>query len=172
MGNVGFPFKAAWTRNDPQRSIQAEDCNTFEPLAVTVVKCFEPFTSAAVLLVQRIFDNEKAILKLVDRRLGYRGGKSGPVPRANWFELIRDDENRPDVELWEDWMQEVSTWRYKLSNHVTELAAYQLLHRLQGRYIPRLSESFVFVSPPSLLPFIPSPTSFKDSFSSISLALT
>ncbi|PBK71099.1 hypothetical protein ARMSODRAFT_63478 [Armillaria solidipes] len=157
MDDVGFPFRAACTRNDPRRSIQAEDCNTFEPLAVTV-KRFGPFTSAAVLLVQRHSDNEKAILKLADRRLGYRSGKGGPVPWSpsledhlrhavrefqegvghNWFELIRDDENRPDTKIWEDWMWEVSTWRYKLSNHNTELAAYRLLHRLQGQYIPRL----------------------------------
>ncbi|KAK0443639.1 hypothetical protein EV421DRAFT_1947236 [Armillaria borealis] len=47
-------------------------------------------------------------------------------------------ESRPDVELWEDWMWEVSTWRYKVSNQNKELSAYRLLHRLQGRYIPRL----------------------------------
>ncbi len=35
-------------------------------------------------------------------------------------------------------MWEVSTWYYKLSNHNTELAAYRLLRRLQGRYIPCL----------------------------------
>ncbi len=35
-------------------------------------------------------------------------------------------------------MWEVSTRRYKLSNHNTGLAAYPLLLRLQGRYIPRL----------------------------------
>ncbi len=46
----------------------------------------------------------------------------------NWFELIRDDERRPDVELWEDWMWEVLTWHYKVSNYNTELAAYRLLH--------------------------------------------
>ncbi|KAK0227501.1 hypothetical protein EDD85DRAFT_794751 [Armillaria nabsnona] len=56
----------------------------------------------------------------------------------NWFELIRDDENWSDTKVWEDWMWEVSTWRYKLSNHSTELTAYRLLHRLQGQYIPRL----------------------------------
>ncbi|PBK71133.1 hypothetical protein ARMSODRAFT_1017059 [Armillaria solidipes] len=137
---------------------QAEGSNTFGLLAVTVIKRFEPFTSAAVLLVQRHSDNEKAILKLADRRLGHRSGKGGPVPWSpslenhlqhavrdiqegvapNWFKLIRDYENRPDVELWEDWMWEVSTWRYMASNHNTELAAYRLLRRLQGRYIPRL----------------------------------
>ncbi|KAK0443632.1 hypothetical protein EV421DRAFT_528438 [Armillaria borealis] len=137
---------------------QAEGSNTFGPLAATIIKRFEPFTSAVVLLVQRHSDSEKVILKLADRRLGHRSGKGGPVPWSpsledhlrhavrdfqegsapNWFELIRDDENRPDIELWEDWMWEVSTWRFKLSNHNTELAAYRLLHRLQGRYIPRL----------------------------------
>ncbi len=35
-------------------------------------------------------------------------------------------------------MWEVSTWRYKLSNRNTGLAAYPLLLRLQGQYIPRL----------------------------------
>ncbi len=53
----------------------------------------------------------------------------------------------------------------------TELAAYRLLHRLQGRYIPVFSLSFVFVLLPSLLPFIPSPTSFKDRFLSVSPVL-
>ncbi|KAK0431055.1 hypothetical protein EV421DRAFT_2041464 [Armillaria borealis] len=121
---------------------QADGFNTFEPLAVTVLKRFEPFTSAAVLLSW----------------LGYRSGKGGPVPWSpsleghlqhaireiqesmapNWFELIRDDENRPDTKIWKDWMWEVSTWRYKMPNHNKKLAAYRLLHRLQGRYIPRL----------------------------------
>ncbi len=50
-----------------------EGSNTFEPLAVTALKRFEPFTPAAVLLVQRISGNEKATLKLADRRLGHRG---------------------------------------------------------------------------------------------------
>ncbi|PBK68550.1 hypothetical protein ARMSODRAFT_975946 [Armillaria solidipes] len=57
--------------------------------------------------------------------------QAGVVP--NWFELIRDVKNRPDTKLWEDWMWEISTLRYKLANYNTELAAYQLLHRLQGR---------------------------------------
>ncbi len=93
MGDIGFPFRgtairqfsfntrvdlrfaAACTRNDPPRSIQAEGSNTFGPLTATVTKRFEPFTSAAVLLVQRHSDSEKTILKLADRRLGYRGGR-------------------------------------------------------------------------------------------------
>ncbi len=54
--------------------------------------------------------------------------------KPNWFELIHDSENRPDTELWEDWMWEVCTWMMKMSGHDTELSAY----RLQGRYIPRL----------------------------------
>ncbi|PBK79292.1 hypothetical protein ARMGADRAFT_1040918 [Armillaria gallica] len=65
-----------------------------------------------------------------------RETQEGVAP--SWFELIRDDENRPDIELWEDWMWEVSTWRYRLSNHSTGLSAYRLLHLLQGQYIPRL----------------------------------
>ncbi|SJL12485.1 uncharacterized protein ARMOST_15912 [Armillaria ostoyae] len=121
---------------------QAEGSNTFGPLAATVIRRFEPSTSTVVLLVQ----------------LGYRGGKGGPVRwlpsleghlqhavrdiqegvAPKWFELIHDDENRPDTKVWEDWMREVSTWRYKLSNHNTELAAYRLLHGVQGRYNPRL----------------------------------
>ncbi|KAK0224971.1 hypothetical protein EDD85DRAFT_958704 [Armillaria nabsnona] len=66
---------------------QAQGFNTFEPLAVTAVKRFEPFTSAAVLLVQRLSDDEKAILKLADRRLGYRSGKGRPVP---WSSSLED----------------------------------------------------------------------------------
>ncbi len=101
---------------------QAEGLNNFGPLAATSIKRFGPFTSAAVLLVQRHSDDGKVIPKLADRRLGHRSGKGGPVPWSpsleghlrhavrdiqdgvgpNWFELIRDDENRPDIELWED----------------------------------------------------------------------
>ncbi|KAK0421903.1 hypothetical protein EV421DRAFT_2042953 [Armillaria borealis] len=130
---------------------QAEGCNASEPLAVTVLKRFEPFTSAAVLLVQRRSDNENVILKLADRRLGHRSGKGGPVSWSpsleghlqhavrdiqegvvpNWFELIRDYENRPDVELWEDWMWEVSTWR---SVHPPSF-----WYRLIFEYIPGVS---------------------------------
>ncbi|KAK0217177.1 hypothetical protein IW262DRAFT_1299131 [Armillaria fumosa] len=51
--------------------------------------------------------------------------------KRNWFKLIHDFENRPDTGLWEDWM-------WEMSSHDTELSAYRLLHRLQGRYIPRL----------------------------------
>ncbi|PBK71148.1 hypothetical protein ARMSODRAFT_973622 [Armillaria solidipes] len=113
-----------------------------------------------VLLVQRHPDNERVILKLADRRLRSRSNKDmlDTVPRTssieehlrrairdiqagvkpNWFELIHDFENRPSTELWEDWMWEVCTWIGKMSNHDTELSTYRLLHRLQGRYIPRL----------------------------------
>ncbi|KAK0458186.1 uncharacterized protein EV420DRAFT_1643064 [Desarmillaria tabescens] len=58
---------------------------------------------------------------------------------SDWIELLRDDENpkRPDEDLWENWAWEISTWYWKLYNY-TELAAYQLLYRVQGRYIPRL----------------------------------
>ncbi|KAK0227492.1 hypothetical protein EDD85DRAFT_794742 [Armillaria nabsnona] len=50
----------------------------------------------------------------------------------NWFEYT-DFDDRPDMELWEDWMWEVSTLYRKMGSYDTELAAYQLLHRLQGR---------------------------------------
>ncbi|PBK81782.1 hypothetical protein ARMGADRAFT_1091010 [Armillaria gallica] len=120
---TGDAFRAAVNCIYPERSSSfnstQEGSNAFEPLAVTALNHFEPFTPAAVLLVQRISGNEKAILKLADRRLGHRGGKVGPVPWSpsleghlkhalrgiqegmapNWFELIRDDENRPDIRI-------------------------------------------------------------------------
>ncbi|PBK71146.1 hypothetical protein ARMSODRAFT_1002995 [Armillaria solidipes] len=128
----------------------------YTELAATVIRRFEPFTSAVVLLVQRFCDNQPLILKLADRRLGYRAGNDDDVDtvpwtssiddhlrravreiqagvKTNWFELISDFENRPDTGLWE-----VCTWIGKMSSHDTELSAYGLLHRLQGRYIPRL----------------------------------
>ncbi|KAK0217178.1 hypothetical protein IW262DRAFT_1495942 [Armillaria fumosa] len=97
---------------------QPHESTEYNDLAATVIKPFEPFTS--------------------DRRLGHRGNEvetpwtstledrlrravgdiqMGTIPA--WIEFLRDDENpkRPDEELWEDWV---------------------LLHRLQGRYIPRL----------------------------------
>ncbi|KAK0443594.1 hypothetical protein EV421DRAFT_526473 [Armillaria borealis] len=142
-----------------QLQFQPEGCKTFEPLAAKIVKPFKPFTSAVVLLVQRLSDNELVILKLADRRLGYRSNdievpwtssiedrlrhavrdiQAGSIP--DWIELLRDDENpkRPDEERWEDWVWEISTWYWKMYNYDTELDAYRLLHRLQGRYIPRI----------------------------------
>ncbi|KAK0421906.1 hypothetical protein EV421DRAFT_2066923 [Armillaria borealis] len=133
----------------------------YKDLAATVVKRFEPFTSAVVLLVQRLPDKQPFILKLADRRLGYRSSNDDDVDtvpwlsyiddhlrlavrdiqigvKPNWFEVIHDFENRPDTKLWEEWMWEVCTWIGKMSNHDTELSAYRLLHPLQGRYIPRL----------------------------------
>ncbi len=138
---------------------QPHESADYKDLEATVIKCFKPVTSAVVLLVQRHSDNEQLILKLGDRRLGNRANngnvevpwsssiedrlrrairdiQAGRIP--NWFELINDRENRPDPELWEDWMWEVLTWLSKVSNYETELTAYRLLHRLQGRYIPRL----------------------------------
>ncbi|KAK0235495.1 hypothetical protein EDD85DRAFT_77524 [Armillaria nabsnona] len=129
-------------------------------LAGTVVRHFEPFISAHVLLVQRHSDNEQVILKFGDRKLRKRANKDDvlELPRTssiddrlrcavrdiqagvkpNWFELVHDFENRPDTELWEDWMWKVCTWMMKMSDHDTELSTYRLLHRLQDRYIPRL----------------------------------
>ncbi len=159
------------------------------------VKRFEPFTSAVVLLVQQLSDSQLLILKLADRRLGYCASNHDDVDtvpwlssiddhlrlvvrdiqeglKPNWFELIHYFENRPDTELWEDWMWEVCTWIGKMSSHDTELSAYLLLHRLQGRYIPVFMALLVFASPPSLFLFIPSPTSSRDLFLSISLVST
>ncbi|KAG7441346.1 uncharacterized protein BT62DRAFT_937093 [Guyanagaster necrorhizus] len=51
---------------------QALESAEYKDLSATVVKPFEPFTSSVVLLVQRLSDNQPFILKLADRRLGYR----------------------------------------------------------------------------------------------------
>ncbi len=59
---------------------QPHESADYKDVAAMVIKCFEPFTSAIVLLVQRHSDNEKLILKLADRRLGYHSGKGRPVP--------------------------------------------------------------------------------------------
>ncbi len=98
---------SAWI--GPPLSIPSARLSTFQPLAATVVKPFEPFTfTMTTLLVQRHSDNEEVILKLVDRRLGYRSNKdsldtvpwspsfddhairaiqAGSVP--DWFEVKR-----------------------------------------------------------------------------------
>ncbi len=79
---------SAWI--GPPLSIPSARLSTFQPLAATVVKPVEPFTSTTTtLLVQRHSDNEKVILKLADRRLGYRGNKdsSDAVP---WTPSIDD----------------------------------------------------------------------------------
>ncbi|KAK0443592.1 hypothetical protein EV421DRAFT_1903608 [Armillaria borealis] len=128
-----------------QLQFQLQGSKAFEPLAATVVKRFEPITVGTVLLVQRHSDNEKVILKLADRRLGYRSNnkgvdtmpwtssidghlrravrdiQTGAIP--NWFELINDSDNQPDEELWEDWMFEVGTWLGKMDCYDTELTS-------------------------------------------------
>ncbi|PBK71057.1 hypothetical protein ARMSODRAFT_1083334 [Armillaria solidipes] len=109
---------------------QAQGSNTFGPLAATV-------TSATDRLVQRHFDHEKVILKLADCRLWHRSNKVPPdtMPRTpSMDDHLRRTVRDTQAALWEDWMWEVSTW---FGNNM-ELAAYRLLHRLQGRYIPRL----------------------------------
>ncbi len=139
---------------------QANSSGAFEPLSATIVKRFEPFTSAVVLLVQRPSDTQPFILKLADRRLGYRHCWDDVIPwtstveghlrravrdvqlgkKGNWFEIVHDTKHpqRPPKDEWEDWMWEVSTWTRKMNDHNTEHSAYRLLHRLQGNCIPRL----------------------------------
>ncbi len=139
---------------------QANSSGAFEPLSATIVKRFEPFTSAVVLLVQRPSDTQPFILKLADRRLGYRHCWDDVIPwtstveghlrravrdvqlgkKGNWFEIVHDTKHpqRPPKDEWEDWMWEVSTWTRKMNDHNTEHSAYRLLHRLQGDCIPRL----------------------------------
>lgn len=139
---------------------QARDRSAFEPLSVQVMKCFKPSTSAVVLLVRRLSDSQPFILKLADRRLGYRYNWDVDIPwtstveahlrhavhdiqlgvTPNWFEIVQDTSHpqRPGKDEWEDWMWEIFTWTSKMNDHDTELSAYRLLHRLQGSCIPRL----------------------------------
>ncbi|PBK81787.1 hypothetical protein ARMGADRAFT_1068481 [Armillaria gallica] len=120
---------------------RSHESSEYIDLAAMAVKRFEPFTAAVVLLVQQLSDSQPLILKLADRRLGYCASNHDDVDTVPWLSSIDDHlrlVNRPDTELWEDWMWEVCTWIGKMSSHDTELSAYRLLHRLQGRYIPRL----------------------------------
>ncbi|PBK71119.1 hypothetical protein ARMSODRAFT_954888 [Armillaria solidipes] len=142
---------------------QARDSATFRPLVAKIVKRLEPFTSSVVLLIQQISDNKQFVLKLNDRRLGYRYSlnmEDDELPwtpaleerlRAavrdiqlgkvtNWFELVKDSMNpaQPRPKLWEDWMWEISTWTSRIEEHQTEVDAYRLLRRLQGHLIPRV----------------------------------
>ncbi|PBK81714.1 hypothetical protein ARMGADRAFT_1090960 [Armillaria gallica] len=124
-----------------QLQFQPEGCETFEPLAAKIIKPFKPFTSAVVLLAgYRSNDLEVPWSSSIEGHLrqAVRDIQMGTIP--DWIELLRDDENprRPDEERWEDWAWEISTWYWKLYNYDIELDAYRLLHRLQGRYIPRL----------------------------------
>ncbi|PBK81788.1 hypothetical protein ARMGADRAFT_1091014 [Armillaria gallica] len=141
---------------------QANNSGAFEPLSATIVKRFEPFSSAVVLLVQRPSDTQPFILKLADRRLGYRHCWDVDIPwtstveghlrravrdvqlgkKGNWFEIVHDTKHpqRPPKDEWEDWMWEVSTWTCKMNDHNREHSAYRLLHHLQGNCIPRLHD--------------------------------
>ncbi len=151
--------RAVSTRNNPPLSIPSARPQHFQNSRSHGGQTLWTFHLRRRLLVQRHSDNE-VILKLADCRLCYCSKKDSldTVPwtpsidehlrravhdiraRAipDWFEDITDLDDRPDTELWEDWMWEVSTWFRKIGSYDTELAAYQLLHRLQGQYIPCL----------------------------------
>ncbi|SJL12445.1 uncharacterized protein ARMOST_15872 [Armillaria ostoyae] len=120
---------------------QPHESADYKDVEATAIKRFEPITSDVVLLVRNRADNDNVEMpwssSIEDRlRRAIRDIRGGRI--LNWFELINDRENRPDPELWEDWTWEVLTWLSKVSNYETELTAYRLLHRLQGRYIPCL----------------------------------
>ncbi|PBK79230.1 hypothetical protein ARMGADRAFT_175317 [Armillaria gallica] len=98
------------------------------------LKRVEPFTSATLLPVQRHSDNEKTILRLADRRLRYRGARL----------LSKDICNTPCAKFRRAWrltgssLYALTRTDRKPRSGRTELTANRLLHRLQGRYIPRL----------------------------------
>ncbi|PBK71085.1 hypothetical protein ARMSODRAFT_62827 [Armillaria solidipes] len=127
-----------WISGAVTNCIYPDRPSAFEPLAVTVVKRFEPFTPAVVLLVQRQREGHPQASRSQTRVSQQQGtvGYTGAIP--DWFEVISDFDNRPDTEFWKDRMWEVSTWFGKMGSYDTELAAYRLLHQLQGWYIPRL----------------------------------
>ncbi|KAK0421797.1 hypothetical protein EV421DRAFT_1915121 [Armillaria borealis] len=111
MGSVGFQSSdELYLPGTTLRfQLQAQGSSTFEPLAATVFS-----------------DALPTILKLADRRLGYRINKeqldtvpwtssiddhlrhavhdiqAGAIP--DWFEVINDFDNWPDTELWENWI--------------------------------------------------------------------
>ncbi|SJL12529.1 uncharacterized protein ARMOST_15956 [Armillaria ostoyae] len=102
---------------------QAQGSSAFEPLAATI-------TSARVSQHDSL-DTMPWTPSMDDHLRRAIRDIQAVIP--DWFEVISDSDNRPETELWEGWMWEVSTW---FGNN-TELAAHRLLHRLQGRYIPR-----------------------------------
>ncbi|KAK0443628.1 hypothetical protein EV421DRAFT_1735748 [Armillaria borealis] len=163
MGDAGFRFGAAMNYIYPERPSTFNSKRKAPRLSNLSQPRWSNGSSPSQLAPSSWFsdtDNEKVILMLADRRLGYRNHNKGvdTVPwtssiddhlrRAvrdiqagaipNWFELINDSDKQPDEELWEDWMFEVGTWLGKMGCYDTELTAYRLLHRLQGRYMPRL----------------------------------
>ncbi|KAK0227455.1 hypothetical protein EDD85DRAFT_1026995 [Armillaria nabsnona] len=118
---------------------QAEGSSSFGPLAATVIKCFEPFTSAALLLVLRISDNEKAILnwRIVDWDIAVVKVDQcrGPLPSK----IICNMSYAKFKRAWRTTGLDAGGLHLTLQavEHNTELAAYRLLLRLQGQYIPR-----------------------------------
>ncbi|KAK0186761.1 hypothetical protein F5146DRAFT_1143157 [Armillaria mellea] len=117
--------------------IRSKDSGTFEHLAATVVKRFESFTSATVLLDQRHPDDQNVILKLTDRRLGSRSNKD-KLDTVPWASSIEEHLRGAIRDIQAGVKPNWCTWMMEMSEHDTELSEYQLLHRLQGRYIPRL----------------------------------
>ncbi|KAK0431074.1 hypothetical protein EV421DRAFT_1912246 [Armillaria borealis] len=118
---------------------QARDSATFRPLVAKIVKRLEPFTSSVVLLIQHISDNKQFVLKLNDRRLGCRHSLNMEDDELPWTPALEERLRAAvrDIQLGkEDWMWEISTWTSRIEEHQTEVEAYCLLRRLQGRLIP------------------------------------
>ncbi|KAK0458940.1 uncharacterized protein EV420DRAFT_340818 [Desarmillaria tabescens] len=144
-----------------QLKFQAPDSPIVQPLSVKIIKRLEPFTSSAVLLSQRTSDNKQFILKLNDRRVGFRSSLNmdGEFPwtpdleerlraavreidngtKTHWFESVKDRMNPalPCPSDWEDWMWEIFTWTLRMERQESEVEAYRLLRKLQGFLIPR-----------------------------------
>ncbi|KAJ6506250.1 hypothetical protein C8R47DRAFT_1315737 [Mycena vitilis] len=143
----------------------------FTPLQICIIKAYSPFTSAVVLLVKpldvlpSLSVPKQFILKLADRRFGYRDqerpqlvwkpeiepqlrneirnligpgpGPSNPIP-PKYDGIYAPELPNGDVLPWDGWELEVHVWAWKHASYVGEALAYRHLRDLQGDCIPRL----------------------------------
>ncbi|RDB26849.1 hypothetical protein Hypma_005325 [Hypsizygus marmoreus] len=143
----------------------------FRPLSVDIVKPFEPFSSAVVLLVKPQSRNEaqaqalglpsQFIAKITDRRftdreeegfpawsLSYESSFRTTIERAleekPWIDTVSYlyPDNEDEVAWEEPWVKELELYEARKLAHDMEVAAYQHLYSLQGTDIPRFFGTF------------------------------
>ncbi|KAJ6595041.1 hypothetical protein DFH09DRAFT_1412891 [Mycena vulgaris] len=142
----------------------------FTPLTVSIVKSFTPFTCDVVIAAeildcpQALSLPKKIILKLNDRRFGYRDERPklvwGPQGEARLRDGIRtilgperstpiqkmyyhplpdtDPEGEGPLGVWDGWELEIYIWTLKQGIYLREALAYRHLRTLQGGAIPQL----------------------------------
>ncbi|KAJ7153291.1 hypothetical protein C8R46DRAFT_1301638, partial [Mycena filopes] len=165
------PNPFALKEEEAQSELSQQWTEGFTALNVKIMKTFTPFTCAVAMLAQTVDPPahlkipEQFILKLSDRRCGYRDeerpelvwnpsietelrakireligpARSTPLPPMYSRSWAPHPEDPDDVgPEWEGWELEVHIWLSKQWMYLREALAYRHLRALQGDCIPRL----------------------------------